>query len=351
MKSTQEDNANTSPSVGRRLGAMAPGLALAVAVAVVATLIGTAVPIVGGPVSGLLIGVCVALVRKPAAILRPGIRVSSRFVLQLSIVILGTQLSLGQVGEVGLSSLPVMLGTVAICLAAAFVFGRLLGVGGDLRTLIAVGTAICGASAIAAVTPVIRAAGTTVAYAISTIFLFNISAVVIFPLVGHLLGMSQEAFGLFAGTAINDTSSVVAAAATFGEDATDHAVVVKLVRTLMIIPICLALAAWVGRRDRLAATAGDNSRRLGVLGLIPWFLVGFVIAAGVNSLGWVPGSAHAALGDLAVFLITVALSAIGLSIDLSAIRTAGVRPLALGGILWVIVAVSSLALQWVSGGF
>ena len=184
-------------------------------------------------------------------------------------MILGSQLSLAQIAKVGLESLPVMLGTLVVCLAAAWLIGRWLGITGDLRTLIGVGTGICGASAIAAVTPVIGAVSIDVAYAISAIFLFNIAAVLAFPLLGHLLGLSQHAFGLFAGTAVNDMSSVVATATTYGAAATNFAVVVKLVRILMIIPITLALASGPGRRRRSGRESSPASERIEVLPLVP----------------------------------------------------------------------------------
>jgi uncharacterized integral membrane protein (TIGR00698 family) len=239
------------PALRERL----PGLALAVGIACVATVVGHYFPIVGGPVSGIVIGVGLAVFFRPGKRLRPGVTTASKFVLQVSVVVLGSQLSLSQIVHVGFSSLPVMLGTLVACLLAAYLIGRWLGIVGDLRTLIGVGTGICGASAIAAVTPVIDAASLSVAYAVSTIFLFNIAAVLIFPFLGHALGMSQHAFGLFAGTAINDTSSVVAAATTYGQQATNYAVVVKLTRTLLIIPICVGLAALTGRRQHAAKPA------------------------------------------------------------------------------------------------
>ncbi len=151
--------------------------------------------------------------------------------------------------------------------------GRLLRVRSALRTLVGVGTAICGASAIAALTPIIDAAAADVAYALSTVFVFNAIAVIVFPLLGHGLAMSQQAFGLFAGTAINDTSSVVAAGSVYGAQAGQHAVVVKLTRTLFIIPICVGIALW--RRRRTRATA----RMPRVTHLVPWFLVAFVAAS------------------------------------------------------------------------
>jgi len=242
----------------------APGLALAIGIAIVATAIRHFVPLIGGPVSGIIIGVVLATALKPGPRLRPGMRTASKSVLQLSVVVLGSQLSLAQIAKVGLESLPVMIGTLVVCLAAAWLIGRWLGITGNLRTLIGVGTGICGASAIAAVTPVIGAIGIDVAYAISTIFLFNIAAVLVFPIVGHLLGLSQHAFGLFAGTAVNDMSSVVATATTYGPAATNFAVVVKLVRTLMIIPISLGLAASTGRR--ITATEGVATERLAAEG-------------------------------------------------------------------------------------
>jgi uncharacterized membrane protein YadS len=256
-----------------------------------------------------------------------------------------------------------MLGTLVICLAAAWLYGRLLGVPGDLRTLIGVGTGICGGSAIAAVSPVIEAASADVAYAISTIFLFNIAAVLVFPLLGHALGMSQRSFGLFAGTAVNDTSSVVATATTYGTAATSHAVVVKLVRTLMIIPICLGLATLTARKQQRPAIATVDvpaSPPPAVVGparmsprraakLVPWFLIGFVLVAAVNSSGIIPAAAHSPLEHVSVFLVSVALSAIGLSTNVAALRKAGARPLLLGALLWITVATASLGLQALTG--
>ncbi|AEW99528.1 hypothetical protein SCATT_p13350 (plasmid) [Streptantibioticus cattleyicolor NRRL 8057 = DSM 46488] len=339
-------------TAGRPGTARLPGLALAVAVALVATVLGRLVPVVGGPVSGIVLGVLVALVVRPGERTRPGIAFAGRGVLQAAVVVLGAQLSLGQVLRVGVGSLPVMIVTLAVCLAAAYGIGRRLGVVRDLRTLIGVGTGICGASAIAAVTPVIGAAEAEVAYAVSTIFVFNIAAVLTFPALGHLLGMGQHAFGLFAGTAVNDMSSVVAAATTYGGPAADYAVVVKLARTLLIIPICLGLAALARRRARTVDAAADPGQgRAGAVRvgrLVPWFLVGFLVLAAVNTAGLVPSAAHAPLSTLAVFLITVALSAIGLSTEPARLRRTGPAPLLLGGCLWLVVSATSLGVQFLA---
>jgi uncharacterized integral membrane protein (TIGR00698 family) len=368
-------NASRPRRAARRARAIAPGFALALAVAAVATVVGQYVPLIGSAVPGAVIGAAIAIAVKPGARLAPGVKWASTFVLQCSVVLLGAQLSIAEAARVGVSSLPVMLGTLAICLGAAWLYGRLLGVPGDLRTLIGVGTGICGGSAIAAVSPVIEAASTDVAYAISTIFLFNIAAVLVFPLLGHALGMSQQSFGLFAGTAVNDTSSVVATATTYGAAATSHAVVVKLVRTLMIIPICLGLAALTARKRQaadpasaepagfaaasvvpavLAATTAPVARQAHIspgrlLRLVPWFLIGFVLVAAVNSAGAIPAAAHSPLQHASVFLVAVALSAIGLSTNVAALRKAGHRPLLLGALLWITVAAASLGLQALTG--
>jgi uncharacterized integral membrane protein (TIGR00698 family) len=366
-----------------RARAVLPGLGLALLVAVLATVVGQHVPLVGTAVPGAVLGAVIALVVKPGERFAPGLRYASSFVLQCSVVLLGTQLSIAAAARVGVASLPVMLGTLGVCLGAAWLYGRLLGVTGDLRTLIGVGTGICGGSAIAAVSPVIEAASTDVAYAISTIFLFNIAAVLVFPVIGHAIGMSQQSFGLFAGTAVNDTSSVVATATTYGSAAANHAVVVKLVRTLMIIPICLGLAALTARkhRHRPALESGacaDGSAPLAVAApaetatqvaqvaqvaqaasvrmtpwwvvrLVPWFLVGFVVAAALNSARVIPAGAHGPLQHVSVFLVAVALSAIGLSTDVAALRKAGPKPVLLGALLWITVAAASLGLQALTG--
>lgn len=321
-----------------------PGIALALCIAIPATIIGKLIPVIGAPVIAIFVGVIVAAIRKPSERFKPGITTSSRLILQISVVVLGSQLSLREIVKVGFSSLPVMLGTLTVCLVGAYWIGKWLGIIGDLRTLIGVGTSICGASAIAAVTPIIGAASADVAYAISTIFLFNMTAVLTFPLLGHLLGLSQHSFGLFAGTAINDMSSVVAASTTYGSVAANYAIVVKLTRTLLIIPISLGLAALERRKSHQSSTKAS----VHVARLVPWYLIGFLLVATANSVGLIPQGIHHALVQLSIFLIAVALAAIGLSTDVVGLRKTGPRPLLLGGILWALVSVTSLLLQFLT---
>lgn len=335
-------------TLSRRLGARAgeiwPGLLLCVGIAALATAMGSVIPLVGSAIPAVIIGVIIAVGRRPAGRLVPGIGYSGKFVLQLAVALLGTQLSLASIVKVGAESLPVMLSSLAVCLIGAWLIGRALRIERDILTLIGVGTGICGASAIAAVSPIIKAKSHDISYAISTVFLFNILAVLIFPTIGHALGMTPHSFGLFAGTAVNDTSSVVAAASVFSTAALGFAVVVKLVRTLMIIPISVTLAVMEGRRN------GDDERLTPrrVFTLIPWFLVGFLIMAGITSTGVLPESVASGANTMSVFLVATALAGIGLSTDLKAIRTAGFRPLLLGAILSILVACTTLATMHVT---
>ena len=331
-----------------------PGLGACAGLAAVATLLGGLAPVVGAPVIAIVGGILISVVRKPSARLQPGIAFASRQVLQGSIVVLGFGLSLGQVLSTGASSLPVLVGTLAAALGMAWLAGRLLRLPGDLRTLIGVGTAICGASAIAATDAVIDADEADVSYAIATIFTFNVVAVLLYPALGHALGFSQHAFGLWAGTAINDLSSVVAASTIYGHAAGSYGVIVKLTRTLAIIPICLTLAARRGREAGPLREKGrhrDDGRGAGfdLRRVLPLFIVAFVAAVGANTAGLIPAGWHPHLSDVSTWMITAALGAIGLSTDPGRIRRAGLRPLALGAILWVTVALASLGLQAATG--
>ena len=310
-----------------------------------ATYLGAWLPVVGGPVFAILMGVAIAAWRPPSPLFEPGVAFASKALLQWSIVLLGAHLSLGQIARGGLASLPVMLATFAIVLGLAYVAGRALGIDRDLRRLLAIGTAICGGSAIAALSSVIDVDRSDVAYALGTVFLFNVVAVLVFPALGHAMALSQSAFGLWAGTAINDTSSVVAAAFAYGPVAGNDAVVVKLTRTLLIVPIVL-FYAW----RRLKEPQADG-KRVDLRSVMPWFIVWFLVAAAIQSLGWIPAVLEDPIQHVALFSIVVALAGVGLSSNFERIKSAGVRPLALGAILWVAIALSSLAIaHWTHAG-
>ncbi len=333
-----------------RLRAILPGLGLALALGAVATALGHLAPVVGAPVIAVVLGIAIASVRQLPAGLRPGLTFAGRTVLQSSIIVLGLGLSFREVLSTGISSLPVLLGSLGVALIGAPVIGRALGVGRDLRTLIGVGTGICGASAIAATDAVIGAAVIDVSYAIATIFVFNIVAVLTFPAIGHLLHLSPGGFGLWAGTAINDLSSVVAASSIFGHGATSSAVVVKLTRTLMIIPISVTLGI---ARSRSARRPGQDKPRAFTLrllrGALPLFIGWFLVSVSANTVGIVPVHWHSDITAVAQLLITVALGAIGLSARARDIVQSGLRPLALGALLWLLVGASSIGLQHLLG--
>lgn len=319
-----------------------PGLAACIVVAAIAIPLGLFVPIVGAPVFGIVIGAIVAGVMTVPLSWKPGISLASKLLLQVSIVLLGANLSIGEVVHNGASSLPVMLGTMVVVLVASFVLGKMLGIDRDLRRLLGIGTAICGGSAIAAVSTVIEAEQSDIAYALSTVFLFNVVAVLTFPAIGHALHLSDHAFGLWAGTAINDTSSVVAAAFSYSHAAGNEAVIVKLTRTLLIVPIVLFYA---GRRIRYARGKGGVPWSE----IIPWFVLWFIAATVLNATGAIPEVAHPYIQDGALYAIVVALAGVGLSADYARIKAAGGRPLLLGLLLWVLIAVSSLGIARFSG--
>ncbi len=344
-----------SPQTGmaERVVALLPGVLASVALAAAATFVGGLAPVVGAPVIAIVCGIVIAVVRRPSARFKPGISFVSKSVLQGSIVVLGLGLSLSQVLSTGTRSLPVLVGTLVAALGVAWLAGRLLRLPADLATLVGVGTAICGASAIAATDAVIDADEADVSYAIATIFTFNVVAVLLYPTLGHVFGFSQRTFGLWAGTAINDLSSVVAASTTYGHAAASYGVIVKLTRTLAIIPIALGLAALRGRRREAVAEGRIEGRtvrrRMDLRRVLPVFIVFFVGAVAVNTVGLVPAGWHHSLSNLATWMITAALAAIGLSTDVGHIRRAGLRPLVLGAILWLTVGLASLGLQALTG--
>lgn len=328
-------------------------LAATAAVAAPALALGVHLPLLGAPILALLLGMAVAALR-PLGRLRTGLGFISRYALQAAIVLLGTTISLTQGARVGASSLPVMLGSLAVALLVAGYAGARLAVSARLRTLIGVGTGICGASAIAAVSRVIGASEREIRYAISTIFAFNLLAVIAFPPVGHLLGMSQHAFGLWSGTAINDASSVVAAGYAYGHAAGGYALIVKLTRTTMIVPVSLYLSAAAARgvRAREAQGPAESARPGAVPSLrrvMPWFLLWFLAASAAMTLGAFGSDMRTGLSRAGLILTTVALAAVGLGSNFGEIRQTGGRPVALGALAWVGVSLTSLLLQGLSG--
>ncbi len=317
-----------------------PGILLAATVAVPAWWIGKQFPVVGSPVLGILLGMLLAFWKRPEA-LNPGITYTSKKLLQYAIILLGFDMNLFHVLEVGKQTLLLMAFTLTAAFLAAYLLTKLLKVDRNTGILIGVGTAICGGSAIAATAPVIEAEDEDVARSISTIFLFNVIAAFLFPALGHLMHMTDQGFGLWAGTAVNDTSSVVAAGYTFSSAAGNLAVIVKLTRTLMIVPVTLALALYVSRKK--SASGGQGYR---LAAIFPWFVLGFLAASVVRTFFPVPEALQQALVQAGKFLIVMAMAAIGLNTNLVKLVKNGWKPILLGLGCWAVLAVTSLLVQY-----
>lgn len=361
---------------------LVPGIVVCLVIAFAARQVGIRLPVVGGAVFGILFGMVAGRLRRPAS-LASGIRFSGRKILQCAIILLGFDMNVTRILAVGGQSLSVILLTVGAAFLTAFFMSRLLLLRGNAGILIGVGTAICGGSAIAATAPVLGAKDEEVTQAISTIFLFNLVAVFLFPVIGRFLGLSDRGFGIWAGAAVNDTSSVVASASAWSQTAGNDtalavATIVKLTRTLMIIPVSLALSIHVARKSLQKAVDGHSDRRVadqprvqsasrtvdrsggqksgqaGGAGFsfvktFPWFVLGFVATSLLNSFVPLPEGLAAAMVRLGKFMIIMALSAIGLSSDLGRLVRSGYKPLLLGLTCWVAAALVALAVQHGAG--
>lgn len=321
-------------SITRKL----PGIALAAAIAVPAWLIGKAVPVVGSPVLGILFGMLLAFWKRPA-LFDDGVKYTSKKLLQYSIILLGFDMNLFQIFRVGSHTLVLMAFTLTATFLTALIVVKLLKLDGKTGTLVGVGTAICGGSAIAATAPVIHASDEEVAHSISTIFLYNVIAAFLFPFLGHVFGMSDHSFGLWAGTAVNDTSSVVAAGYTFSTAAGNLAVIVKLTRTLMIVPVTLFLAFYTSKKDK---SKGGSYQ---IVKIFPWFVLGFVAASVVSTFLPMPAGAGPFLAQAGKFVIVMAMAAIGLNTNVVTLVKNGGKPILMGFICWVVLSVASLGAQ------
>lgn len=326
-----------------------PGIIFCLCIAIPAWIIGQKIPIVGSAIIAIVIGIilatlCPDFVSKSKFSFPEGLKFTSKKLLQLSIILLGFEMNFFNVIKVGGQSLSIMIFTILFTLVVAFVLGKAFNLPGNTSILIGVGTSICGGSAIAATAPVIKAGDDDVARAISTIFLFNIIAVFIFPALGNLIGLSDQSFGIWAGTAINDTSSVVAASSSWSIAAGNNtalqlATIVKLTRTLMIIPITLILAIYLSRKQKLQGTGGYS-----VFKIFPWFVLLFVLAAIVNTIFSLPVELTATLAKIGKFMIVMAMASIGLSTNIKSLFSKGYKPILLGFFCWVGLAVVSLLL-------
>ena len=332
-----------------------PGFVLALLIAAIAKVIEGLLPmhLIGASVIALFIGMGINKICKPSDAVKKGLKFTSKKVLKFAIILLCASLSIGTILEVGRMSLTVMCFTLLTCFGGGYFVGKALGVNWKLSNLISAGTGICGGSAIAAIAPVIDAEDSDIAYAMSATFLFDMAMIVLFPIMGRALGLSDMAYGLGAGTAVNDTSSVVAAGYAFSEAAGDFATMVKLTRTLSIIPTVVAFALINVHLKRKAAKAADEQAEIGVdvkiTGLFPWFILGFLALALVNSFGIIPVELSAVAKNLSKFLMVSALAAIGLNTGLEDMAKSGIRPMLHGFIISALVVVVAIGVEWCMG--
>ena len=288
----------------------------------------------------------------------PGVKFALQRILRLGILLLGLRLSLQDVVGTGLSALLLILLCMTLALGLAYMLGQALGVPRRLALLIGVGTAICGNSAIVATAPVIEAQDEQVSIAVATITFYGTLAVIFYPIIGLLLGASDQAFGMWAGTAVLDTSQVVAAGAAFSERARDVATIVKLVRNTLMAPLIVLIGLLYART--MSRSEGAQRARLSFGKIVPWFVIAFLALVLVRTAGVAlgilpqdvghPGGLTAAaatlkaVDEISKFAILMALAAIGLGTDMGAVRRTGIKPVLAGLITAGVLGGVSLSL-------
>lgn len=333
-----------------------PGFIICIIIAIPAWLFGKTYPIIGGPIAAIIAGMIIALFIKDKRNYEAGIKFISKKILQYAVILLGFGLNLNVILATGRQSLPIIISTITVSLVIAYALHKVLHIPSNISTLIGVGSSICGGSAIAATAPVIGAEDEDVAQSISVIFFFNLIAAILFPVLGAWLGFSHtsgNAFGIFAGTAINDTSSVTAASSTWdsmyqlGSATLDKAVTVKLTRTLAIIPITLALALIRTKKGR---AAGDQSFH--IKSIFPVFILYFILASVITTIATNHGvtpSVFTPFKEISKFFIILAMAAIGLNTNIVKLIKTGGKPILLGLCCWMGITLVSLSLQYILG--
>ena len=325
------------------------GVILCLAIAMPAYYLGKQLPLIGGPVFAILMGMIITFLVKDKSKVQSGITYTSKKILQYAVILLGFGMNLSDIVKTGSSSLPIIISTIATSLVVAYVLCKVLKMPSKISTLIGVGSSICGGSAIAATAPVIEADDEEIAQAISVIFLFNILAALIFPTLGGMLGLSNDGFGLFAGSAVNDTSSVTATATAWdgihGSNTLDQATIVKLTRTLAIIPITLVLA-FKRTRDAEKSESTFNLKKI-----FPFFILFFILASVITTVFNLPGNITAPIKDRSKFFIVMAMAAIGLNTNIVKLVKSGAKPIFMGFCCWVAITVVCLSMQALLGLF
>lgn len=321
------------------------GIVLCILIAIPALYLGKLFPVVGGPVFAILAGMLITLFIQEKGVWKDGITFTSKKILQYAVILLGFGMNLSDILSKGMQSLPIIISTIATSLIVSFMLFKLMKMPAKISTLVGVGSSICGGSAIAATAPVIEASDEEIAQSISVIFLFNIVAALIFPVLGNMLGLSNEGFGIFAGSAINDTSSVTAATSAwdgiYGSNTLEAATIVKLTRTLAIIPITLVLAIY---RSKKAKEEQKSTFRL--RNVFPFFILFFVLASILTTVFNLPVTITSPLKELSKFFIIMAMSAIGLNTNIIHLVKTGGKPIFMGFCCWIAISFVCLSMQY-----
>lgn len=324
------------------------GLLLCAVIALPSWFLGKAIPVIGGPVFGILFGMIITSFLPNKDGYKAGIGFTSKKILQYAVILLGFNMNLSIILKTGQESLPIILATITTSLLVSFILYKLMNLKPNVSILIGVGSSICGGSAIAATAPIIDANNEDIATSISVIFLFNVIAALIFPSLGYFLGLSNEGFGLFTGTAVNDTSSVTAAAAAWdgihNSNTLKIATIVKLTRTLAIIPITLGLAMY-----RLKNNKNASGKKFRLQDTFPMFILYFLVASIIATVFNLSVAFTDTMKSMSKYLITMAMSAIGLNTNFIGLIKTGSKPILLGFACWISITVVSLLMQKMLG--
>ena len=333
-----------------------PGIVLSVLIGAFAVWIESLLPIhvIGAAVIAMFIGMILNSFLKETALFTSGCKFTSKKVLKFAIILLGLSLNITTILQVGKLSLTVMIFTLLTCFGGGYFIGKALGLNWKLSNLISAGTGICGGSAIAAIAPTIDAEDTDIAYAMSATFLFDMAMIILFPIMGRALGMTDQAFGIWAGTAVNDTSSVVATGYAFSEGAGDFATMVKLTRTLAIIPTVITFAFVQLRLKRKEAVANNQTKGalkadFSIVKIFPWFILGFLAMSIVTSLISIPAAVVSGTKTTSKFLMVCALAAIGVNTSFKDMKKSGIKPMIHGFIISALVVVVALLVEMAMG--
>ena len=326
------------------------GIAICFAVAGLSVLLEKLIPgeLLGASIIALFMGTIINSFFHPAW-MKPALKFTSKKVLKAAIILLGASLSVNTILSVGKMTFFVMIFTFAMCFGGGYFIRKLFGLNWKLSNLISAGTGICGGSAVAAIAPVIDADDKDIAFAMSSTFLFDMIMIALYPLMGKALGMSDIAYGIWAGTSVNDTASVVASGYAFSEIAGDFATMVKLTRTIAIIPTVLVFAYIGTRIKQKEMKAANNGQKVNLLKIIPWLIGGFLLLAILNSVGCLPVAVSGIMKKTSKFLMVSALAAIGLGTSITDFKKAGLAPMFYGITIDTLVTLTALIVIWCMG--